>query len=973
MDTKVGGDAGHPTAHQAARLDSDGDEIMRDSPLLRGPVTFATDTNNGRGGDAGSILRMPTLEHDEVMDDLPLMKRKGSAVVPPETTAVVVSSIFRNIVSPYQEDHGGFNPPTILGEGEIMCDLNLLYAAAELQEAEEAERDAVRRPLYETIRRIRFVASGDRAAARAEINRRSGDRHTTVIDIAAVNDCTDVIDDAVAIGGDVKATAPDGRTALHCASFWNRPGAVNCLARYGADVEAQDRGGWTPLHAASVRGASRSISALLRFGADKNRPDWRGLPALHLAAEHGHLNATTVLLVAGADVHSRHGEDEYSALDSASVGGHREVLEAIVRHGADVNAGDSGGITALFVAAMYDRMRAIDYLVEAGAKVGAQDDRGWTALHAASSEGSTKAIEALLRHGADSCKPDKGDRAPLYLAAERGHGSSVTRLLAAGANPGLRLPSLYYHYSAVDVAAANGHVDALKALIKHGTDINVSDADNVTALHLAARYNHEAAVKLLVEAGANMEANDFMTWTPIRSAAENMSWVAMTALLRLGANPNPVDSKGRTVLHFAADRGYIAAITPLVDFGASIDRRCQFGEYHFAALDIAACKGRLNVLKALIKRGADVNGVDAHESTALHAAARHDQKSAIHVLVDAEADVEAADSLGCTPLHAAASRDCTSALIALLEHDADTSKANNDERTPLHLAAELGHLSVTTALIAAGADMTFRCEDNEPSALDVAASAGKVAVLNEMIESGVEMEGVDSDGRTPLVIAVASNQAGSVEVLAKAGARVDALVENNSWTSLHVASEYLYPAVVVVLLKHGAKVNARDVDHCNDTPLHIAARQAGMEGAAEIVEALLARGADERCVNDLKLTPADVALAQVGSGAGVSVEDIGPVVKLLERAAGDRKWHRRRVLVLCYARGRKNLILHGKTHPAAAGASFTLSGSSGGCDGARKVRHRGQREGSVLCFRGVAMWMLELQVEGLLRSVVSFL
>lgn len=971
MDAKVRGGAGHPAAHEAVRLDSDGDEIMRDSPLLRRPVTSTTDTNNGRGDDAGAVFRMPALEHDDLMDDLPLMKGKGRAVVPSETT--VVSSIFRNIISPYQEDHGGFNPPTILGEGEIRCELNLLYAAAELQEAEEAERDAVRRPLYGTIRRIRFIASADREAARAEINTRSGGRDTTVIDIAAVNDCTDVIDDAVALGGNVNASTPAGRTPLHCASFWNRPGAVNCLARHGANVEAQDRGGWTPLHAASVRGASRSISALLRFGADKNRPDWRGLPALHLAAEHGHLNATTVLLVAGADVHTRYGEDEYSALDSASVGGHREVLEAIVRHGADVNAGDSGGVTSLFVAAMYDRVRAIDYLVEAGAKVGAQDDRGWTALHAASSEGSTKAIEALLRYGADSRKSDKGDRAPLYLAAERGHGSSVTRLLAAGADPGLRVPSPYYHYSAVDVAAANGHVDALKAFIQHGTDINVSDADNVTALHLAARYNHEAAVRLLVEAGASMEANDFMTWTPIRVAAENKSWLAMTALLVLGADPNPMDSKGRTVLHFAAEHGYVAAIAPLVGLGARTDLRCQSGEYQFAALDIAASEGQVMVMKALIKRGVDVNDVDALESTALHAAARRDQMAAIHVLIDAEADVEAADSLGCTPLHAAALLNCTSAVIALLEHDADTSKANNDERTPLHLSAELGHLSATTALIAAGADITFRCEDNEPSALDVAASAGKVAVLNKMIESGVELEGVDADGRTPLVIAVASNQAGSVEVLAEAGARVDARVENNSWTSLHVASEYLYPAVVVALLKHGAKANARDLDHCNDTPLHIAARQAGMEGAAEIVEALLARGADERCVNDLNLTPADVALAQVGSGAGVSAEDIGPVVKLFERATGNRKWCRRRMLILCYARGKKNMMLHGKIHPASAGASFISRGPRGERDGGKKVRHRGQREGSMLCLRGVAMWLLELQVEGLLRSVVSFL
>ena len=112
MDAMVRGGGRHPSARPAVRLDSDGDEIMRDSPLLRGPVTSATDTNNSRGDGTGSVLRTRALDHDEVMDDLALVKGKGPAVVPQEAA---ISSIFSNIINPYQEDHGGFDPPTILG------------------------------------------------------------------------------------------------------------------------------------------------------------------------------------------------------------------------------------------------------------------------------------------------------------------------------------------------------------------------------------------------------------------------------------------------------------------------------------------------------------------------------------------------------------------------------------------------------------------------------------------------------------------------------------------------------------------------------------------------------------------------------------------------------------------------------------------------------------------------------------------
>lgn len=970
MDVKFRDDAGR-SAYQAPTLDSDGDEIMRDSGVRpKGRVTFAMDNK----GHVGAIP-----DGDTVMDDVFPLQGKDPVAAPtaapimaafPATSAGSTRSIVGDRISSFQ-DRRRCASPTFLDKEEIMCDLILLKAAVELREAEEANKDEVLRPLCEDIRHIRFIASSDPEAARLSINTRSGKDHTTTIDVAATNGCPDIIDDAVRLGGDVNATPPNGRTALHCAAYWNRPTCVTRLVDHGANVEAQDKEGWTPLHAASVTGSSRSVTALLRCGADKDGVGGRGRPPLHVAAETCRLNATTVLLVAGADTNLRHGEHNYSALDSAAVGGCPEVLQLILRHGADVNAIDSAGVTALYLAARHDRDRAVDLLVNAGANVEAQDHRGWTPLHVASAVGASRAIESLLRHGVDRSKPDRRDRAPLHLAAERGHTSAVAHLLESGADPELRVQSPYYHYSAVDAAAANGHLDVLKMFTRHGVDVNASDSDNITALHLAARYDKHAVITFLVEAGADIEAENFMGWTPLRTAVENESWAAMGALLRLGADRNTVDGKGRTVLHFAAERGLFPAIASLITSGANTDLRCQVGDNQFAALDLAASQGQLRSLRTLLKYGADVNAVDALESTALHAAARNDQKEAIHVLADGGGDTEAADSLGCTPLHIAALRNATSAVVALLEHNADTSKANNDERTPLHLSAEFGHVSASAALMAAGADITLRCEDNEPSALDIAAAAGKVDVLKEMMDYGADVNSVDSDGRTPLVIAVASNEAGAVDVLAEAGARVDALVENNSWTSLHVAAEYLYPDVVRTLLKHGARVNARDVDHHNDTPLHIAARQVGMEGAAEVVEALLERGADERSVNALNLTPADVAHGQVGSGAGVSAEDIAPVVKLLVRAAGNRKWRRRRMLILCYARGRKNLSLHGNIHPASAGASFTSLGVSAGVGG--KMRRRGQRKGCKLSFRGVATWLLEVEEEGLLRSVVSFL
>ncbi|CAN0420835.1 unnamed protein product, partial [Ectocarpus sp. 13 AM-2016] len=127
---------------------------------------------------------------------------------------------------------------------------------------------------------------------------------------------------------------------------------------------------------------------------------------IHLSAERGFLSAVKALLAAGGDLSMRYGKDEaFSALSLASSGGHVEVMQALIRHGVDVNAHDSNGCTALHSAAMWDKVRAIDTLIEAGANINVQggkyDEARSTPLHMASRKGSSEAALSLVKHGAD--------------------------------------------------------------------------------------------------------------------------------------------------------------------------------------------------------------------------------------------------------------------------------------------------------------------------------------------------------------------------------------------------------------------------------------------------------------------------------------------------------------------------------------------------------------------------------------------
>lgn len=841
-----------------------------------------------------------------------------------------------------------------------------------------------RTPLRLAVEHGRLSAAKALLAAGADLSLRFASDDCAALDIAALRGDLDMIRTIVQHGGQSVVNVADARgyTPLHRAAFHNQAGAVDVLVGAGANVETPDKLGWTPLHDASAEGSFDAVAALLRHGANESRLDSKGRAPLHLAAERGHRRTAKVLLAGGADPSLRYGSSECSALDFAAISGHLNVMLAIMRHGADVNAAGSDGRTCLHRAAFFNQAGSIGVLVGAGADIEARDGScGWTALHDASAEGSLCAIIALVGYKAEKNALDMKGRTPLHLASEAGQVLAARALVDARVDSNLRFGNS--ELSALDVAIREGHMDVLRELVEHGVDANAADSGGLTSLHGAALLDEPDAIDVLVEFGANLEARGAEGSTPLHAAAVRGSSDAIAALVRHGAHLSALDNNGLAPLHLATKHGHLYAVNSLLAARGDVLRLRGTGGDELSPLDVAAMEGRRGAIRTFIQHGVDVNAADSRGYTALHRAAFSNTVVSLDVLVSAGANLEATDNSGWTPLHDACAAGSFGALTGLLRLGANHKALDIEGRSPLHLTAQHGHLRTTEYLLATGADIGLRFGKSESSALDFAAVEGHIDILKAIIHGGADVNAVDSGGRTALHRAAFFNQSGAVDVLVKAGARVDAR-DSRGCTPLGIASARKSSGAAAALSKHAVEKGQPCVATKIGSALAQKDRPAGSYCFPKIVRSYSSESEDEK---DSEEASAVVLIA--GGGTPGKVEKyhlsnvrahccpsryVQPLAKPLKVALADATWRRRGFIVLCRAHPDR-VSLRSKPDTEAGEESFEAAGNE--VDSARTRPLRKAAANSAGGFgnnsTGAEVWLFRLEEEGLFRNIVGFL
>ncbi|XP_032587701.1 protein TANC2 isoform X4 [Drosophila mojavensis] len=326
---------------------------------------------------------------------------------------------------------------------------------------------------------------------------------------------------------------------------------VSLLLEFGADVGLTNSQGCTPLILAAMRGHCDVVRRLVAAGSSLGQLDTTQRCALVHAARMGHLSVVQYLLACDWSPRARSQDVGRSlALQQALIGAaaqaHVKILEDLLdlnEHELDdlsVNVNGlepSSGELALTAAARHGCVDAVNILMSRGAQIDARNRQGYTALWLAVKEGHWSVVEQLLQRGALLDEPlGQARKTPLMIAAEEGHLELLELLLARGA--ALEAED-HEGFTAFSWACLRGHLAAAKCLIEHGCNRQHEDHKGRTALDLAAYQGAASLVLYLLEQGANLEHIDVHGMRPLDRSIACRNIQAVQVFLRKGAKLGP--------------------------------------------------------------------------------------------------------------------------------------------------------------------------------------------------------------------------------------------------------------------------------------------------------------------------------------------------------------------------------------------------------------------------------------------------
>lgn len=492
------------------------------------------------------------------------------------------------------------------------------------------------------------------------------------------------------------AQAEDGpRPAIFQAIINDSIEKVNAAIDSGADMNAT----WkkeTPLCFALSYGnrweVAKAIIQAPRVNIDKRGTkvdgfgnEWERTPLL-IAAEKGQTEIVDLLLKKGADINARDRTNGSplsqgnSTLILAAAMNHLDTVQLLLAQAKkpDVLLREREGKTAFWFAVENENLEMVKLLYSHGSKVNLPDKTGASVLTTTVLHKQYDVLDFLVSKGADINKADNKGYTPLMSAIgwKNKNQTVVLKYLEKFLTFKPRVNHLATDDSALHLAAFLGFVNAIGLLLDHGANINLlSAANGRTPLYVAAASKNIDVAKYLISRGAKTEISDKAGYTPLTAAVIVTDPDMVRALVEGGAVMDVRSSANNlTPLVMAASnpdpfkhKSYIKIMNILLDNKADIDFPASDGRTPLIAAAMCADqKQAYEKVSLLLDRGAKPDRVKHGGETALMLAAGRGNEKVVERLIDRGADVNLKNGAGESAM-SYAKRSGSSAIISLLE------------------------------------------------------------------------------------------------------------------------------------------------------------------------------------------------------------------------------------------------------------------------------------------------------------------
>ncbi|XP_059516579.1 kinase D-interacting substrate of 220 kDa isoform X4 [Myotis daubentonii] len=289
----------------------------------------------------------------------------------------------------------------------------------------------------------------------------------------------------------------------------------------------------------------------------------------------------------------------------------------------------------------------------------------------------------------------------------------------------------------------------------------------------------------------------------------------------------------QSVINYVEEEN-IPALKALLEKCKDVDERNECGQ---TPLMIAAEQGSLEIVKELIKNGANCNLEDLDNWTALISASKEGHLHVVEELLKCGGNLEHRDMGGWTALMWACYKGRTDVVELLLSHGANPNVTGLQYSVyPIIWAAGRGHADIVQLLLQNGAKVN--CSDKYGTTpLVWAARKGHLDCVRHLLAMGADVDQEGANSMTALIVAVKGGYTQSVKEILKRNPNVN-LTDKDGNTALMIASKEGHTEIVQDLLDAGTYVNIPD--RSGDTVLIGAVRG----GHVEIVRALLQKYAD---------------------------------------------------------------------------------------------------------------------------------